>query len=175
MLNDGYQRAEIMLNSIDMIRSPSQFDTLRDGNCMMHAILDQLLYQDDLKKFAKDHKEFRAKIISMLDFFVNYAPNRMEWPFACMSTEDWATRMSQDTEWGDDVFLSLASHVLNRRIIILSLDRPTSTDLRRIVIGPDTARDLPPLYLLYFTVTAVYVRWSPLSYSTFCHYTSSRF
>jgi hypothetical protein len=37
-----------------------------------------------------------------------------------MSTEDWATRLSQDTEWGDDVFLSLASHVLNRRIIILS-------------------------------------------------------
>jgi hypothetical protein len=58
MLQDGYQRAEIMLNSIDMIRSPSQ-------------------YQDDLRKFAKDHKELRAKIISMLDFFVNYAPNRM--------------------------------------------------------------------------------------------------
>jgi hypothetical protein len=145
-----------MLNSIDMILSPSQFETLRDGNCMMHAILDQLLYQDDLRKFAKDHKELRAKIISMLDFFVNYAPNRMEWPFACMSTEDWATKMFQDTEWGDDVYLSLASHVLNRRIIILSLDRPTSTDLRRIVIGPDTARDLPTLYLLYFTETAVY-------------------
>jgi hypothetical protein len=62
---------------------------------MMHAILDQLLY---LRKFAKDHKELRAKIVSMLDFFVNYAPNQMEWPFACMSTEDWATRMSQDTE-----------------------------------------------------------------------------
>jgi hypothetical protein len=55
---------------------------------------------------------------------------QIEWPFACMSTEDWATRMSQDTEWGDDVFLSLAYHLLNRRIIILSLDRPTSTDLK---------------------------------------------
>jgi hypothetical protein len=46
---------------------------------MMHA-LDQLLYQDDLRNFAKDHKELRAKIISMLDFFVNSAPNGMEWP-----------------------------------------------------------------------------------------------
>jgi hypothetical protein len=128
----------IFVIMLSMIRSPSQFRTLRDGNCMMHAILDQLLYQDDLKKFAKDHKELRAKLISMLDFFVNYAPNRMEWPFARMSTEDWASRMSQDEEWGDDVLLSLASHVLNRRIIISNFDRPTSTDLRRHVMGPES-------------------------------------
>jgi hypothetical protein len=94
------------------------------------------LIRDELQNAvndAKDHKELRAKLISMLDFFVNYAPNRMEWPFARMSTEDWASRMSQDEEWGDDVLLSLDSHVLNRRIIISNFDRPTSTDLRRHV------------------------------------------
>jgi hypothetical protein len=64
--------------------------------------------------------------------------------------------MSQDEEWGDDVLLSLASHVLNRRIIISNFDRLTSTDLRRHVMGPESARNHPPIYLLYFTETAVY-------------------
>jgi hypothetical protein len=48
---------------------------------------------------------------------------------------------------GMDVLLSLASHVLNRRIIISNFDRPTSTDLRRHVMGPESARNLPPIYL----------------------------
>jgi hypothetical protein len=70
----------------------------------------------------------------------NYSPvgSLLKLTFARMSTEDWASRMSQDEEWGDDVLLSLASHVLNRRIIISNFDRPTSTDLRRHVMGPES-------------------------------------
>jgi hypothetical protein len=38
----------------------------------------------------------------------------------------------------------------------ISFEKAFSTDLRRNVMGPEIARNLPPIYLLYFTETAVY-------------------
>jgi hypothetical protein len=55
MLNEGYERADLMLNSIE-----------------------------NLLRFVRS-------LGQMLDFFVNYAPNRMEWPFARI----WATKGEQ--------------------------------------------------------------------------------
>ena len=94
--------------------------TPRDGSCMFHAILDQILNIPSLQDYASSHFELRWKIVS--DGYKSFLEtDKLEWPNdpMCGSKRKWKTEMLDPTTWGDEVVLSLASNLLEVDIIII--------------------------------------------------------
>ena len=115
------------LQELDFSVSPSQPDTSKDGNCMMSSILDQLRFDPHQKSFAKSPQQLRMKILSYgYDLFLR--TGKLVWSFDpdLGSPEEWQERMSQDGEWGDEVFIHLAANVLSLDIIVIPAFRESS-------------------------------------------------
>ena len=62
-LEQGQFAVERKLAEIDFILSTTQPDTPKDGDCMFHALMDQLEYNAELKGDVADVKELRWKIV----------------------------------------------------------------------------------------------------------------
>jgi hypothetical protein len=99
--------------------SPSQRRTAGDGNCMFHAILDQLSYHQGLTRFASNHRDLRSRLVNELDFYI--ATNRFSLG-ELRSPRDWQEHMLQDRQYGDSTLLHLAAQVFNRPIIIVPVN-----------------------------------------------------
>ena len=118
------------LRELDLSVSPTQPETPRDGNCMMHCLHDQLKFDPYQKSFAKTPQQLRQKILSYgYDMFIR--TGKLDWQYSpelgLGSPEEWQERMSQDEEWGDEVFLCLAANnVLSLDIVIVAAFRESS-------------------------------------------------
>jgi hypothetical protein len=146
-IKDGYAEvlAEERLLSMNMQLSPTQIDTPNDGNCMLHAILDQLQYDPAFENFAQDQFELRQSLVNLLNVYV--MNGRIEWP-GDISISEWQDCMRQDEEQGDHVLLLLAAEVFSRPIIVF----PASPEEQQTRIEPmGVSTSVHPLYLMYFS------------------------
>ena len=115
------------LQELDLSVSPSQPNTPKDGNCMMSYILDQLSFDPYQRSFAKSPQQLRMKILDYgYDLFIR--TGKLVWSFdpEIGSPEQWKERMSQDGEWGDEIFLHLAANVLSLDVIVIPAIRESS-------------------------------------------------
>jgi hypothetical protein len=78
-LQDGYTYAEGRLSNMNMQFSLTQPMTPNDGNCMLHALLDQIQYDPYMADFVSDHHDLRLKLVNHLDVFVSIST--IQWPF----------------------------------------------------------------------------------------------
>ena len=65
-LSAGIITATQRLQDIDLILSPSQPETPKDGNCFMHAIIDQLTYDAVWKQANLTIFQLRERVTSSL-------------------------------------------------------------------------------------------------------------
>ena len=115
------------LQELDLSVSPSQPDTPKDGNCMIISILDQLRFDLHQKSFAKSPQQLRIKILDYgYDLFIR--TGKLVWSFdpEIGSPEQWKERMSEDEEWGDEIFLHMAANVLSLDVIVIPAFRESS-------------------------------------------------
>ena len=115
------------LQELDFVVSPSQLETPRDGNCMFHSIYDQLQYNAALRTFCGSQQELRVEVVNR-GFTSFLSTGRLTWPGdPQLGTPDtWRRRMLRDGEWGDEVFLHLASNVLEVNIVIITAYRESA-------------------------------------------------
>ena len=125
---------------------------------MMHSLLDQCQYSDNLKKFLEtngisDAQTFRDQI-SDLGYNLFICTDRLVWPYENNETpEDWVAKMKMNSEYGDQIFLQLTANVLNRDIIII----PVFRDQAHIqasgfsIINSASTNHQVPLFLLQFS------------------------
>ena len=96
---------------------------------MMHSLHDQLKFDPYQKSFAKSPEQLREKVLSYgYDMFIR--TGKLEWQYSpelgLGSPEEWKERMSQDGEWGDEIFLCLAANVLSLDIVLVAAFRESS-------------------------------------------------
>ena len=98
-LRQGIPVMKRRLRELDLSVSPTQPETPRDGNCMMHCLHDQLKFDPYQKSFAKTPQQLRQKILSYgYDMFIR--TGKLDWQYCPKlglgSPEEWQERMSQD-------------------------------------------------------------------------------
>ena len=117
-LVEGEVFASLRLQQLGMIVSPTQPDTPGDGNCFIHAILDQLKYDNLLKDMKYDVINFRKEVVhSLVDHIIN---GNHEW-FADPeegSPEKWMEKYEKDEVVIDNYFIYLCALKIRRRIIL---------------------------------------------------------
>ena len=94
------------------------FCLLGDGNCGIHALLDQLGYDQFWKEEFLTVADVRKDIVDSLDYMVE--SKRFEWlddPFY-EDEEDWKLKMHGNGYFIDQVFLQLASNFFHRKIVL---------------------------------------------------------
>ena len=137
-LTEGMTLGLVRLLALGLTLSPSQPSTLGDGNCFVHALLDQIQYDDRLKYFASlDISKLRKKIASSLEDNINNG--RIFWVHeegsidkfgegtAGLTSESWERKMSTDGEFCDHIFLQLAAITLNRDIVVVPIFSESAT------------------------------------------------
>ena len=100
-LSQGRPVMKRRLRELDLSVSPTQPETPRDGNCMMHCLHDQLKFDPYQKSFAKTPQQLRQKILSYgYDMFIR--TGKLEWQYCPKlglgSPEECLVRMSQDAQ-----------------------------------------------------------------------------
>ena len=129
--------------------SSSQPFTKGDGNCMLHALLDQLKRNNHPStQVLKSHHDLRLFICSKL--MEQIENNDIFW-VQNFSPQTWLENMKSSGYWCDDVFLQLAANIFNKNVILIPLS-PSSAhhagmylDIRAVHGGSGD-----PLYMLYF-------------------------
>ena len=169
-IKKAFIHARRRLNQIGFRPSPSQPVTEGDGSCQIHAVLDQMLYDEELavhdfKDNELGHIEFRQLIVNFLQ--ENIENHHIQWigDEEYGSIDEWIRKMSANA-WCDEVFLRLVSIFLNRRIAVYPIFS------EKFVIYPhdnctcdkSEQNDNEPLHLLYYEET----------YFAGCHYQSIR-
>ena len=162
-LEQGQLVMERQLQDLGFVVSPTLQSTPRDGNCMFHALANQLTYYPRLRDEAKSDQELRWKIVNYgYDFFLK--TGKLPWHYLEETPKEWKQKMSRVGEWGDDVALNLACNVLGVTIIIV-----VASEESPVVIKCLEHRNPEPLYLFYFSET----NFSPAHYECICPESSS--
>ena len=108
------------LQEINFLLSPSQPITPKDGNCFIHAIIDQLTYDSVWKRAKLTVLQLRERVTASLLNLMFRTPNfEKQWDKnAAKTPESWIQIQSTDGEYVDHYFIELWTKFLNRRIII---------------------------------------------------------
>ena len=147
--SDPFLEAKKRVKSLGFRFSSTQPRTKGDGNCMLHAILDQLkkIGHPIIEKVRKPH-ELRLFICSNLRKQLD--ENKLFW-VTDISPELWLEKMKTNGYWCDDVFLQITANILDINMILIPLSPSSShhagmyTDIRSIDGGSGQ-----PFYMLYF-------------------------
>ena len=116
-LEQGKFVMEQRLKELDLSQSG---DTPGDGNCMMHCPMDQLGYSEGLRDFAESAQDLHWKICNYgYDFYLRTGRLTCSFDPALGSPADWKKKMCKDGCWGDEIFLVLASNILQVDLIIV--------------------------------------------------------
>ena len=96
--------------------------SLGDGNCAIHAILDQMTYDREHRHLKLTHKEFRRLIANSLE--ENVQNGHIHWDLHARgcSIEAWVKKYSRVGCYVGEVFLRLASTFLNRKIVLFPVN-----------------------------------------------------
>ncbi|KAK3103939.1 hypothetical protein FSP39_023047 [Pinctada imbricata] len=92
-------------------------DGAPNGNCMFHAVNDQLIINGD---FRFNEMSLRRKAVAYLK---HHPKNKDEIPLECflINEETWDAylkRMSKSKEWGDHLIIKALCEVLHRKIVV---------------------------------------------------------
>ena len=113
--------------------------------------MDQLLYDNEHYVHDFDPKEFRQIIVNFPD--ENIKNNHIQWigGDGHGSTNEWVKKMSNNA-WCDEVFLTLASIFLNRRIHVYPIfgDKNIIIPHENCDCDKSAQNDHEPLNLLYY-------------------------
>ena len=148
---------EKRLEELDFVLSSTQGETPKDGNCMFHAILDQIRYNSRLADFADTDQELRWKIVNYgYDLYLR--TNKLSWPNdpETGSPQEWKRRMLKLGVWGDEVVLTLASNILEVDIVIIPALRESSVHQGlgvQLIKAEKSQINDPPLFLFSFSET----------------------
>ena len=146
---DLYFKAVSRVTSLGFQFSTSQPYTPGDGNCMMHALLDQLRKTNhpDSHYIASSH-ELRISICNEL---INQLKKDNIYWVLDVTPQTWQDQMLQDGQWGDQLFLQIVANVFNVNILLIPLNPESAhngmyTEIRSVHGGEENN----PLYMLYF-------------------------
>ena len=111
-------------------KSPTQPETPPDGNCMVHAIMDQMSY-DPVHAFTAstlDHHQLRVLIASSLLNLIDQG--KIDWNDEIRggSPSNWIEKMTCSGTYCDEVFLTAACLFLHRNIITYLVIAESNTD-----------------------------------------------
>ena len=148
--SDIMNEAKARAASLGFIFSRSQPYTEGDGNCLIHALLDQL---------RNSNHPITLNINSVQDFRVYVCSRLMEqiesssicWPES-ISPQTWKDQMMCDGNWCDDIFIQVAANLLDVNVILIPISSASAhhdgmyIDVRSVHGGHST----PPFTLLYF-------------------------
>ena len=128
--------------------------TPQDGNCMIHCLLDQMNCTPGLEDFADSHQDLRWKVCNYgYDMFLR--TGKLSWSFdpEVGTPMDWKKRMFNDGCWGDEVFLHLASNILQADLVIVPAFRESSVHqgLGFTLIKSFDKPKHEPMYLFVFS------------------------
>jgi hypothetical protein len=160
-LNEGKALAKATMKSMGFKVSPSQPITPGDGNCFCHALVDQL--SND--RFLADlftHDTIRSYVVLNAEIIVK--TNALELP-PCIDKNDksknpkilpfdmkgWKNLMGNDGYYCDQLFIQLASEILNRKFILVPVHYECGHGNGIIKIDPLKQPIGDPLYFLYYT------------------------
>ena len=124
-------------------------ETEKDGSCMFDAIHDQIQHIPELKNYAHSHWELRWKLVSEgYDKFLVTGKLLLGQGTA----EDWKRKMSNPTEYGDEVVLNLACNLLSVTIIIIPAFKESghNSGLGITFIKALNKPKHPPIFLFYY-------------------------
>ena len=151
-LEDGEPYAFFRLKKLGLKKSPTQPETPPDGNCMVHAILDQMRY-DPAHSFTAstlDHHQLRVLIATSLLNLID--EGMIDWNNEIWggSPEDWIRKMKLSGTYCDEVFLTAACFFLRRSIITYPVI--VESDCDRIINPIGGIRTtFEPFHLLLFS------------------------
>jgi hypothetical protein len=154
-LDQGYDRIREVLSTNGRFElSPTQQRTESDGNCLFHALMDQLSYHQGLQTYAIDHQDLRARIVHELSYYI--MAGRFVW-HDLMSPLEWQRSMSVDSFYGDNNVLHLAAQIFNRPIILVPFHpedahNPAGT----IEFHPRDPSNNEPIFLMWFSERGFY-------------------
>ena len=152
-LLEGIRKSGKRLQELNFILSPTQPITPGDGDCFVHAILDQLQYDPGWKSAKLTITVLREKVTALLIPLIS--GSGFEWDEAGMGPkENWIVDMAKSKKYVDHYFIELISEFLNRQIVIYPLFDNEGWKDGKMVINPYTQKKpngTEPLYLLYFS------------------------
>ena len=151
-LEEGKSYMFFRLKKLGFQKSPTQPKTPLDGNCMVHAILDQMRYDPVHAPTAKiiDHRQLRLLIATSLPNLIDQG--KIHWHKGIWdgSSEDWIKSMSQCGTYCDEVFLTAACLFLHRNIITYPVIVESECDRITNPIGK-IKTSFEPFHLLLFS------------------------
>ena len=133
----------------NMVLSATQPQTPADGNCFIHCILDQIMYDPQWRFMSFNADTFRSTIVNTLNFMIE--SGRIESPLTQSQRLEWLNRMGTSGEFADHIFLQLTANVLDRNIVItrvISNEITTITPVNGVV-----GHLYPSLNVLYYEET----------------------
>ena len=133
----------------NMVLSATQPQTPADGNCFIHCILDQIMYDPQWRFMSFNADTFRSTIVNTLNFMIE--SGRIESPLTQSQRLEWLNRMGTSGEFADHIFLQLTANVLDRNIVIarvISNEITTITPVNGVV-----GHLYPALNVLYYEET----------------------
>ena len=134
----------------NMVLSATQPQTPADGNCFIHCILDQILYDPQWRFMSFTSDTFRSAIVNSLNLMIE--TQRIESPLTQSQRLEWLNQMGTNGEFADHIFLQLTANVLDRNIVIT---RVISNEVTTItpVNGMGGHHIYPSLNVLFYEET----------------------
>ena len=152
-LEEGSTHAINRLAQANMVLSSTQPSTLADGNCFIYAILDQLMYDPNLRFVPFSHDTFRSSIVSSFNSMISQG--RIVSPFTDEQRQNWILRMGTNTEYCDHIFIQLCANILDRNIEIFNV-----MSNQRTIISPVNGGGghliYSPLYVMFYEESHFY-------------------
>ena len=147
-LTEGLILAHATLENMQFMVSPTQPDTPADGNCFLHALVDQMSYDSLLVKMKWTANKARTQVVANSELVI--ATKGLEWP-GDISIDAWRANMANDFVYADQVFIQIAAQLLNRPFMLVTVHKESGDNKSgKILITPQTSIG-NPLYFLYFT------------------------
>ena len=152
-LEEGSTHAINRLAQANMVLSSTQPSTLADGNCFIYAIMDQLMYDPNLRFVPFSHDTFRSSIVSSFNSMISQG--RIVSPFTDEQRQNWILRMGTNTEYCDHIFIQLCANILDRNIEIFNV-----MSNQRTIISPVNGGGghliYSPLYVMFYEESHFY-------------------
>jgi len=146
-LQEGLPIAKETLKRHNFVMSPSQPQTKGDGNCFCHALTDQMMYDEKLKKMNWDEHKARSQVIASAEMII-YSKD-LEWPGE-YSIDDWKATMARDGTYVDATFLQIAAELLSRKIVLILCHHEDGDNNSGTRVIEPRALNGESLYFLYY-------------------------
>ena len=153
-LKEGETYVFFRLKKLHFQKSPTQPETPPDGNCMVHAIQNQMRY-DPVHTFTAstlDHHQLRVLIANSLLNLIDQGKINWNDEIRGGSPGNWIERMSRSGTHCDEVFLTAACLFLHRNIITYPVIAESDCDRIINPIG-GIKTTYEPFHLLLYSET----------------------